>query len=290
MNENEKALFTGKLRATLELYDKFPTEDSLAIWWDDLSIYPLPMVAEAIRRYRASENGKFAPKPSDIIAILRQDNRPGADEAWAMIPHDDAKTVVWTDEMSEALSIANPLILSGDMIAARMAFKDAYGRLVIEARSNNKQIRWSVCLGFDKNLRNEPIQAALRLGRIKHDYAISLLPPEGIQTLEDLASKVAENLRIENKSEPEIVKVKKHVDDLKRMVKQPSSGDGGSIPILNPYRQWAVKLAQREYAGDELPIISQKSWREALNFQPDISAFDACSAIKQFQSAEPMAA
>lgn len=48
------------------------------------------------------------------------------------------------------------------MIAARMAFKDAYTRLANGATLHNKLICWTICLGENKSLGEAPIQVAIR--------------------------------------------------------------------------------------------------------------------------------
>lgn len=45
-----------------------------------------------------------------------------------MLPRNEADTAVWTQEMADAWRVALPLIRSGEIVAARMAFKEAYWR------------------------------------------------------------------------------------------------------------------------------------------------------------------
>ena len=72
------------------------------------------------------------------------DGRPGADEAWAIALEalDEACSVVWCGEIQQAFAIARPVLVAGDKIGARMAFRNAYDRLVRDARVQRKPERW----------------------------------------------------------------------------------------------------------------------------------------------------
>jgi hypothetical protein len=120
------------------------------------------------------------PTPADIIGAI-QDNtpamrRPGADEAWALMPRDETDSVVWTDEMSYAWSVASGLVNQltverPDWIAARMAFKDAYSRAVETSRAQGKPATWTVCRGTRKDNLEDVLNEAMRLGYISRDDA-----------------------------------------------------------------------------------------------------------------------
>jgi hypothetical protein len=83
-----------------------------------------------------------------------------------------------TLEMQEAIAVASPLLEDGDSIAARMAFKETYERIVSKSRADRVPVRWSVSLGFDKQGREPAISEAVRKQRITIDHAIKLLPVE----------------------------------------------------------------------------------------------------------------
>ncbi len=59
-----------------------------------------------------------------------EDGRPGPEEAWSLCPKDDELSVVWTPEMAQAFGAARPILLSGDAVGARMAFREVYSRLL----------------------------------------------------------------------------------------------------------------------------------------------------------------
>ena len=140
----------------------------------DLSEYPEAAVLAALTRCRREVTGKLT-----LAAVIARidDGRPGPDEAWAMIPRTEDETVVWTDEMAQAWGAAQPLLVAGDAVAARMTFREAYTRIVTKARSERKFPTWFASLGLDKNGREGPIRDAITKGRIGYTHGMSLLPP-----------------------------------------------------------------------------------------------------------------
>jgi hypothetical protein len=139
----------------------------------DLSQYPLPSVLLALRRVRLECKGRMS--LADIISRI-DDGRPGPDEAWAMIPVDERGSCVWTMEMAQAWGIAYPLIVDGDRIGARMAFRDAYTRIVAASRAHLRKVQWMPSLGRDHRGREAALAEAVEKGRLTHEHAQSLLP------------------------------------------------------------------------------------------------------------------
>lgn len=87
----------------------------------------------------------------DIVDML--DGRPRAEEAWSLYPKDETSSACVTDEMLIAGRAAQDLIRSGDMVAARMAFIEAYRSEVMRARGSGRRVSWMVTLGTDPNGR-----------------------------------------------------------------------------------------------------------------------------------------
>jgi hypothetical protein len=106
------------------------------------------------------------------------DGRPGPEEAWAMIPKTEDGSIVWTAEMREAYASARQLIRDGDLIGARMTFKEIYPRLVDTARRNGVRIAWEASLGWDKADRVRVLADAVTKKRMSSDAALTLLAPE----------------------------------------------------------------------------------------------------------------
>lgn len=92
-----------------------------------------------------------------------------------MIPKGEGASVVWTAEMAKAFGVAAPL-MDSDEIAARMAFKEAYGKAVSEARNMGTPTKWTPSLGQDAWGRESVLKEAVALGRLKADHVARLLP------------------------------------------------------------------------------------------------------------------
>ena len=65
------------------------------------------------------------------------DGRPGAEEAWALIPKIEDPSGILTEEMQAAMRVAYGLLFDVP-IAARMAFKEAYQREFQKARASGR--------------------------------------------------------------------------------------------------------------------------------------------------------
>ena len=54
---------------------------------------------------------------------------------------------------------------------------------------------------------------------------------------------------------------------------------------VTPYRQWAVRLMEREARGEQVDEIARQFWREALGYPADMDAKKARESSKQQQEA-----
>lgn len=167
------------LKSAAAVHERALTVELIDAWVAALGDAPDAAIAVAVVEHmRDPDRGRFFPKPADIVAVLRasaaNDGRPGADEAWSMLPFDEAQSVVWTDEMAQAWGIAAPCM--PDKVAARMAFRSAYERLVAEVRQRGVRARWTASLGTDKEARREALERAVTDGRISQEHATGLLP------------------------------------------------------------------------------------------------------------------
>lgn len=173
---------------TAELMGTTLTPSAAALMAEELAGYPVPIVADALRACRREVTGRLT-----LAAILQRvyaaDGRPGREEAWAIAAAslDEGDTVVMTDEIRQALSVAMPVIDARGNVAARMSFLEAYDRLVGEARRQSTPVHWSVSAGWDKQRRVLALQAAVRLKRLPADYVAHQIERLGLETLEATA-------------------------------------------------------------------------------------------------------
>jgi hypothetical protein len=184
MSEDDFDACAALLDATYALYGKSLPAQAKAVYFNALAHWPLETVRTALNAHvRDAQRGQFAPKPADLVAqwegSAAHDGRPDADEAWAMAlaAMDEAVTVVWTAEMAEAFGIARAVLECGDLVGARMAFKDAYKRLVEAARQNRRAAHWQISLGWDAQGRDPVLTQAVSARRISASTAAALLPP-----------------------------------------------------------------------------------------------------------------
>jgi len=177
MRDDERSRFVEALRAVFEVYGRDLSGQAVELWCRMMAPYPLDAVQRALQSHLQSS--VYVPKPADVIGLLQaRDGRPDADEAWeiALQAMDEDATVVWTEEIAQAKSAADPIWAEGDKVGARMAFRARYERLVADARQNGRAAKWSPSLGSDKNRRAEGIQRAVDMGRIPAERARKLLP------------------------------------------------------------------------------------------------------------------
>jgi len=152
--------------------------EAMMLWWNSVKEFPMEMIRRALVAYMESESGKYMPTPSEIRLILKAlgtSVRPGADEAWSMIPISERESAVITDEMMEAMIPAQVLINRGDAIGARMAFKSAYERIVSTNILSGKPPKWVPSFGWDPVLRVNALAQAVLLQKISMDTAVSFL-------------------------------------------------------------------------------------------------------------------
>lgn len=195
MRNEDLPQFAALLADVLAGYGKpLPEKAEIGIWFKQLSPFPGATIRKAFEAYRM-ERPDFAPVPNGIAARCKLlDGRPDDNEAWAVAitSQDEHETVVWTNEMAEAFNLARPLLATGDEVGARMAFKDAYKRLVDDARASNKPAQWSVSAGWDAARRQIAVEKATVAGLLSGPQPHLALPnesglpagrPEGLQKL-----------------------------------------------------------------------------------------------------------
>lgn len=160
------------IAVTAELTGTQLSETAARVMCADLAIYPEEQVMGALVRCRKELKGRMT--VADVVSRL-DDGRPGPEEAWAMLPRDEASSVVWTDEMAQAFGVAAPL-LEDDPIQARMAFLESYKAKVQAARDEGWPVKWTPSLGQDSRGRESVLLEAVNKGRLSAPHAQKLLP------------------------------------------------------------------------------------------------------------------
>jgi hypothetical protein len=172
LNQNDIEKVVDLLCGTAEAMGFTMSANAAAVMAVDLSTYPLDIIEDALHVCRYEVTGRLT-----LAAIMQRvqaaDGRPGKDEAWsiALASSDEFDTVVITEEISLAMTAAQPILNLGDKVGARMAFMSAYERLVAEVRSLGKPAQWRVSIGFDAQRRVAAIEQAVLMKRISSDEA-----------------------------------------------------------------------------------------------------------------------
>lgn len=200
-------------------------DEVLLMYVADLRDIPLGRIARALVELRRDPKVTRCPLPAQIRDRVG-DGRPPADEAWAMIPKDEHSSVVWTEEMAQAFGIARGLL--ADQVAARMAFKESYARLVAEARAQGRPAAWSPSFGLDSNGHEAAVKDAFDRRRISAGDAQRMLPLpaaggqallEGPEPAAD-PQKVRELLRHAMRDAPPRIRAKIEAREVKELSKE----------------------------------------------------------------------
>lgn len=160
------------IAVTAELCGRVFTPAAARVFASDLEGFPDDAVLGALARCRKEVKGVLTVQ--DVVSRL-DDGRPGAEQAWAMIPYDEQSSVVWTEEMAQAYGAAAPLIAAGERIPARMAFKEAYEKAVTLARDRREAPKWTPSFGDDPSSRQLALIDAVRARRMELPRAMELI-------------------------------------------------------------------------------------------------------------------
>jgi hypothetical protein len=166
------------IAVTAELTGTTMTGQAMAVMARELmAAYPEEAILGALSRCRRQLSGRLTPH-AVIERIMARDGRPPANEAWAIAlsGYDEARTVVMNAEIAEAMAIARPIMQEGDEVGARMAFRDAYERIVVENREANVPVKWFPSIGYDPHGREVELNRAVAQGRLSQEQVAGFLP------------------------------------------------------------------------------------------------------------------
>ena len=163
------------IAVTAQLTSTELSEAALEVFEADLSGYSEEQILAALTRCRRELSGRLTVS-AVIDRISCAGGHPTANEAWGVVmaSADESDTVIWTDQIAEAAGIARPILDAGDEVGARMAFRDAYERIVRDG--GDAAPRWFPSLGHDPEKRQAAIERAVSAGRMTQKHASGLLP------------------------------------------------------------------------------------------------------------------
>ncbi len=149
-----------------------------AVWAETLGAMNREELAAGIAGCRVRD---WPPTLPEFVKLCKTANanapggHPTANEAWGLVlaGRDESDTVVWTEQIAEAAGIAQPVLDAGDEVGARMAFKDAYDRIL---RERPEKPRWFASMGSDPGRRTAALDRAVRAGLLTQSHAAGLLP------------------------------------------------------------------------------------------------------------------
>jgi hypothetical protein len=166
-----------------EAFGEGLTAERQAIYGEALADIDPDRLRTAFRRARYEL--RWFPKIAELRELARaplsgaDDRRPGPEEAWARMPKGERlenDSVVWCEEERIAYGACRSLLLEGDLIGARMAFKERYERELAASRSQGTPVGWSISAGYDIESRLVTLASAVEEQRITLEYALNFVP------------------------------------------------------------------------------------------------------------------
>lgn len=160
------------------------TVEAMNMIFEDLRDYPLELVKKALQAHRRDKDrGQWLPNAAHIehqIDMRRVVKWIAADEAWAKMPKAEGQPALLNDVTVQALAAAQPFLDQlprPDMVAARMAFKGCYERLVERAKLERRVPVYFISPGGSPEEQQQVQDEAVRMGL--------LAPPKIRAQLED---------------------------------------------------------------------------------------------------------
>lgn len=209
MNDLDKKRFMSAMGGLGTAFKVSVSEDQFRLYWSLFNEYSIDEFETAC--FQFLKRGKFFPAPAELLELIpssKAKQHVSADEAWGIVmaSMDEYETVVMTKEIAEARGIAYDIYAAGDKIGARMAFKDAYNRIIATAPA----AQWFVSRGFDKTRVESAVQKALQLGRLSNDDAAKYIEHKPQTTVKAL---IDESAKRNSLPKPPIEEVLKKIAD-----------------------------------------------------------------------------
>jgi hypothetical protein len=158
---------------TAESFGTQLSQQRVELLLSDLAAYSSDEITESLGKCR--RECKFFPTLSEILTRISS-SFPSADEAWALIPHDDVGSYPVFSEQIESFGEVAELYDSGDRAAARVAFKNIYEKRISAAADTRKRPLWWLSSGTDKKARLDAAKDGLQRGRLLLSHLLVQLP------------------------------------------------------------------------------------------------------------------
>jgi hypothetical protein len=163
LTEDRKA-FAESLNLAINLKngEKNLELEQIKFWWSLFELYTIEAFKGALNRAVIETRGRLT--PDKVFQFLPCPlGHPSTEEAWNAAPKSESETAYVTDQIMVAISAADDSIQRGDMISARMCFKEVYERAVNEAKTANKRavFRISYGTGNSEQVREEERKKAI---------------------------------------------------------------------------------------------------------------------------------
>lgn len=174
---------SDELTILAETFAESPSVQRQEIYCAGLTDIPQDALRVAFRRARREL--KYFPKLAElrefagVLPDALNDGRPGPEEAWARMPKGERMeedSVIWCEEERAAYAACRSLLLEGDLIGARMAFKERYERELAEAQVQQRPARWTVSAGYDVDHRLNTLATGVQERRITLEHALNFVP------------------------------------------------------------------------------------------------------------------
>lgn len=179
-----------QLYATAEVLGSEIKPAAASLMIRDLRQYQRGEIEQSLARCRSELTGRLT-----LAAILERmpsaDAYLSANEAWALAlsGQDELDTIVWTQEIANAMGAADRVLEIGDKVGARMTFIATYEREIAKAKAEGRKPKWIVSLGLSQERRQEAIQEAVKKGLLEAPKVEHLLPaPHGFKEADEGAS------------------------------------------------------------------------------------------------------
>lgn len=170
MFSDDRVEFAKQLTFALQAKngDREVKKETIIFWFELFADYSIDAFKAALHRAVLDCSGRLDPaKVKQFLPCPL--GHPTVEEAWNAAPKTEIESAYVTDEIMAAISAADDSIARGDMVAARMCFKEVYERNINQARIMNKPARFWLTegIGLSEDEKQENRKKALTVAHAK---------------------------------------------------------------------------------------------------------------------------